>query len=581
MDNLKVAHKLLLLNIVAFIGMLIVGLLGYMSIQSAKEAVDKMFNENLMSIYYIGDSRYATRFAQVQTCLAPLTTDDTLYQARRQKFDSALKEMDDDIANYEKIIADKPEFMSNLNSIKSEWNNIKTNSTQLMNMRPSSNIVNDPVAMSNHLKEAMEFYEKKVMPDFVAIGGNLAKIQQAAHEEAIEVLNKNDEAIGSTVRSIIIGCVVIFIILIAVSYKITSAVTEPLYHLLRVFDKLTNGDFREGKENHSTRRDEFGEMNEKLAIVRKVMNQLIKKTSVSSEQIAASSEELTASARQSAQASEQVANSVTSSAGAVIEQQQFVSEAMEAIEHALMSIESMNKVANTVAEHAENSNTQAEEGSGAVESAINQILSVEQIVNQSAGTVDKLGQRSNEIGKIVETISAIAEQTNLLALNAAIEAARAGEHGRGFAVVADEVRKLAEESKGAAERISTLIDAIQSDTDDAVKSMHEGSLAVREGTKSVEQLRTTFDHIREASSNVSNDANSMVSELKAVMEDTIKIKTRSEKISENGAKVSKEMESVSAASEEQSASAEEIASASDSLANLAQDLQGQLQRFKY
>ena len=208
-------------------------------------------------------------------------------------------------------------------------------------------------------------------------------------------------------------------------------------------------------------------------------------------------------------------------------------------------------------------------------------MSVERIVNNSAGTVDKLGQRSKEIGQIVEAISGIADQTNLLALNAAIEAARAGEHGRGFAVVSDEVRKLAEESLSAAQKIATLIKDIQNDTDDAVQSMHEGSIAVREGTQSVEQLRTNFDNIGVASQNMADASQNMVRELDVVSNDTDNIKTRSMKISDASAKVSTEMESVSAASQQQSASAEEIASASDALANLAQDLQTSLQRFQY
>ena len=579
MNDVKVVYKLIILNIVALIGMIIVGIVGYMGIQSSKEQMVEMFNKNLMSIYYIGDSRYATRMAQIQASLAPLTDDAATFQSRQTKFNSAVKEMDDNIVNYERVIADMPEFVENLKHIKTDWEKFKQASNQLLNMRPPAG--GDVAAVAAHRDMAIDFYEKNVMPNSISLGEDLAKIQKAAHENSLEMLKKGEEDASDSTRNMIIVCIIIAVILLVTSTLIIKAITNPLEHLVRVFDKLAAGDFREGREPVEQRGDEFGEMNEKLAIVRKVINDLIKKASQSSEQLAASSEELTASAHQSAQASEQVANSVTSSAGAVVEQQQLVSDAMDSINHALVSIDNMNKTANTVAEHAEASNAQAETGSGAVESAVNQILGVEKIVNQSATTVDKLGQRSKEIGQIVEAISSIAEQTNLLALNAAIEAARAGEHGRGFAVVADEVRKLAEESQGAAQKIASLITAIQNDTDDAVKSMHDGSVAVREGTKSVEQLRTTFDNIREASDNVSKDANAMVTELKAVLQDTVKIKERSEKISEKGAQVAGEMESVSAASEEQSASAEEIASASDALAQLAQDLQGALQRFKY
>ena len=581
MNDLKVVYKLAILNIVALVGMIIIGIVGYFSIQSSKDEMEKMYNNNLMSIFYIGRCRYSTRYAQVQAALAPLTADETLVQNRKAKFDSAAKEMDESMANVAQIVAGDPELTATLSEIKGEWEKFRQAGTNLMNMRPPAAAQTDRIAMADHRNAAMAYYEKECMPYAMSLGESLAKLQKLASDDATEMLKKSEEDANSATRMMLIVCAVISIILIGTSLVIIKAITLPLEHLIRVFDKLANGDFRQGKEVQEARRDEFGEMNDKLAIVRKVINELIKKASQSSEQLAASSQELTASANQAAQASEQVANSVTNSASAVVEQQQYVSEAMEAIDHALESIDNMNKTANTVAEHAELSNAQAATGGEAVESAVNQIMSVEKIVNQSAGTVDKLGQRSKEIGQIVETISGIAEQTNLLALNAAIEAARAGSQGRGFAVVADEVRKLAEESQSAAQKIANLIGAIQSDTDDAVKSMHDGSVAVREGTKSVEQLRTTFDSIREASNNVSKAANGMVTELKAVLEDTFKIKSRSEKISEKGQGVSGEMESVSAASQEQSASAEEIASASDALANLAQDLQGSLQQFKY
>ena len=180
--------------------------------------------------------------------------------------------------------------------------------------------------------------------------------------------------------------------------------------------------------------------------------------------------------------------------------------------------------------------------------AVHDIESVETIVKSSVQTVDQLGKSSQQIGSIVETISGIAEQTNLLALNAAIEAARAGEHGRGFAVVADEVRKLAEASQTAAQQITDLITGIQKDTEAAVASMQSGSEAVQSGTAAVAQLKDAFAEIETAVQNVAQSANDMVAELGQVGTQTGVVKEKTQQIAGNGGKVVNEMESVSAAS---------------------------------
>ena len=579
MNDMKVAYKLVILNVVALLGMFAIGAAGYLSLQNAKDAIARMYEVNLTNIDLAGKALHAMRMAQLQSFLAPLNPDPTMYQLRSGRFNDSVKELDQCITDYTKINSDTPELMQQLSIIQRDWDKVKQVATNLVNLRPPTN--GDQAAMAAHRNHVIDYYDTEVMDISLALGDELVALQKLSHEISTREIMENTQEIDDTTRNMLIGLAVAATVLIFTSVMITKAVTSPLENVIHICNTLRDGDFREARNLMEPRGDEFGLVTDAVLELRGVVNGLMKKTSVSAEQLAASSQELTASAHQSAQASEQVAQSVTNSASATVEQQQNVGDAMESIDHALGSIVVLKKTSATVAEHANTTNEEAMAGSKAIELAIEKILSVERIVNDSAGTVDKLGQRSKEIGQIVEAISGIADQTNLLALNAAIEAARAGEHGRGFAVVSDEVRKLAEESLSAAQKIATLINDIQNDTDDAVKSMHEGSIAVREGTMSVEQLRNNFDHIGAASQNMSDASQNMVRELDVVSDDVDNIKTRSMKISDASAKVSTEMESVSAASQQQSASAEEIASASDALANLAQDLQTSLQRFQY
>ena len=206
---------------------------------------------------------------------------------------------------------------------------------------------------------------------------------------------------------------------------------------------------------------------------------------------------------------------------------------------------------------------------------------MEHTVQETAELVDKLGERSKEIGMIVDTISGIAGQTNLLALNAAIEAARAGEHGRGFAVVAEEVRKLAEQSQTAAQQIADLIGAIQTDTGSAVAAMQAGRTAVVEGAQSVEGLRLGFDNIQHLIEQVSAKVQAMSASVAGVSREAENIAHEMQNIDEGAKRVADEMQSVSAASEEQSASSDEIAAASNSLAKLATDMQNELKKFQF
>ena len=579
MNDMKVAYKLVILNIVALVGMFAIGAAGYISLQNAKEAIARMYEVNLTNIDLAGKSISAMRMAQLQCMLAPLNSDPTMYQLRSSRYNDNVKELDQCITDYTTINKDTPELMQQLAIIQKDWDKVKQVSSNLVNMRPPAN--GDANAMREHRNHAVEYYDTEVMDVALGLGDKLVELQKLSHDISTREIMENTEEIDDTTRNMLIGLAGAAFLLIFTSVMITRAVTSPLENVIYVCNTLRDGDFREKARMMEPRGDEFGLMTDAVVELRTIINGIVKKTSVSAEQLAASSQELTASAHQSAQASEQVAQSVTNSASATVEQQQNVADAMQAIDHAVASIVELKKTAASVADFALKTSDQAAAGSKAIEIAVDKILSVERIVNNSAGTVDKLGQRSKEIGQIVEAISGIADQTNLLALNAAIEAARAGEHGRGFAVVSDEVRKLAEESLSAAQKIATLIKDIQNDTDDAVQSMHEGSIAVREGTMSVEQLRNNFDNIGLASQNMSNASNNMVNELDVVSDDTDKIKTRAMKISDASDKVSTEMENVSAASQEQSASAEEIASASDALANLAQDLQTSLQRFQY
>ncbi len=159
------------------------------------------------------------------------------------------------------------------------------------------------------------------------------------------------------------------------------------------------------------------------------------------------------------------------------------------------TVESTTQNSSQAAFEAAEANEEAKRGGAIVTTTIHDMNSVAERVIASAQTIEALGQSSAQIGEIVQVIEEIADQTNLLALNAAIEAARAGEQGRGFAVVADEVRKLAERTQKATKEITVMIKHIQSDTHKAVKAMHEGRTQAEKGLQSAAQAQEALEGI--------------------------------------------------------------------------------------
>ncbi|WP_160691329.1 methyl-accepting chemotaxis protein [Clostridium sp. C2-6-12] len=222
----------------------------------------------------------------------------------------------------------------------------------------------------------------------------------------------------------------------------------------------------------------------------------------------------------------------------------------------------------------------AENGSSMINGAITKMNSINSHVEESSSIINNLGERSQSIGEIINTITEIASQTNLLALNAAIEAARAGEQGKGFAVVADEVRKLAEISSLSANQISELIKSMQEDTSKSVNQMNKVMVEVRDGVNAVEEAGRAFEKILDSTKGVVNQIKEISVVSKEIAESSEEATASLLKVSNVADKVSTNTQSVAAASEEQLASMEEVVSATEDLNSKAKELQEMIDKFK-
>ena len=567
MNDLKVTFKILILIVISAIGLLFVGYQGYSSINNAAKELDFLYDKELQSVNYLGQATESMRTIQLRSMQAiadPARADEL---AKTQAKD--IKELEDMLTAYSEKIKDRPETVAKLEKTKKSWDKFKA----------SLPAVIQTVKTSGSAAGTAE-YNRAGRQDTVELRDNLRTLTDEAIAEAEAVNIANQEGSKSAINSMIICIVASLVLLLLVSYIIVRAIKTPLGEMIDTCYRLKSGNFVSNGQV-SQRGDEFGDVERALADMAKSVNGFLNEVSKSAEQIASASEELTASSMQSADAAVSVAQSVTGAADVVAGQQTAVDKGTTEVKKISHSVENISREAEEVASSSLQASNKATAGTSEVNRSVQQIYTVRESSQYASDLVDKLGERSNEIGAIVDTISDLAGQTNLLALNAAIEAARAGEQGRGFAVVAEEVRKLAEQSGDAAQQIAQLISGIQNDTSKAVDAMNKGNDAVVEGTKSVEGLSKVFEEIAEIVNQVSEKVNHMSKGVLEVAQQAEGVTHEMGAIDSGARKVADEMQSVSAATEQQSASAEEIASASDALAKLAQDVQSVLRRFKF
>jgi methyl-accepting chemotaxis protein len=236
------------------------------------------------------------------------------------------------------------------------------------------------------------------------------------------------------------------------------------------------------------------------------------------------------------------------------------------VEQMTKTIMENSKNASVAAETAKLARVSAEQGGKVVDDTVEGMKRIAGVVNKSAETVKELGKSSDQIGEIIGVIDDIADQTNLLALNAAIEAARAGEQGRGFAVVADEVRKLAERTTKATKEIAGMIKKIQSDTSGAVQSMEEGTNEVERGIELADKAGSSLKEIVGVSQKVTD----MVTQIAAASEEQ---SSASEQISKN-------VEAISKVTGETAQGTQQIARAAEDLNRLTENLQKLIGDFK-
>lgn len=354
-------------------------------------------------------------------------------------------------------------------------------------------------------------------------------------------------------------------------------ILTPLHDLGDVMVRAGAGDLTLRAEAH--RDDEIGflvgECNgliESLARIAGNVRRSAESVSNAATQLSASSGEINSSSIEISSSVQQIAH------GAELQSRK--------VEETSSSMASISKTVQEVASRADEASKTSEEaaraallGEQATTEAIAKIAEVRQAIETLAESVRVLGQRSARIGSIVDVITSIADQTNLLSLNAAIEAARAGESGRGFSVVAEEVRKLAEGSGKAAEQIGELIKEVQAETAKALKYMEVGSTEVVAGTDVVGRTADVLHEITEAVTRTTALAEDIASAMAEQSRRTVEVDRAMHDIAAVVEQNAASAQETAAAAEEQTACMEEISSSAQELADMSHRLEDSVHQF--
>ncbi len=386
---------------------------------------------------------------------------------------------------------------------------------------------------------------------------------------------------GGKKTRVIVSIVSVLVVLIGIAIaSITSRlISKPLQTVTNRMASMAEGDFS-GVPLETNLQDEIGQLTAATNIMSDNMQGLLKDIHSVSETVTRQSSGLTHSSNEIKLGSDQVAETMQELAAGSEVQANRASDLSEKMSSFTMQVQKANENGTYIQQSSDEVLQMTNEGATLMSYSTDQMAKIDQIVLDAVEKVEGLDRHARKISELVSVIHDIADQTNLLALNATIEAARAGEQGKGFAVVADEVRKLAEQSSDSVTNITDIVNSIQNESNLVATSLQAGYKEVEEGTEQIQVTGKTFEHIRESLTKMVHSVNDVSESLAVLQGDTVEMNDSIQEISAVSEESAAGVEQTSATSQQTNAAMIEVASSSHELSKMAEELNGLVNRFK-
>ncbi len=431
---------------------------------------------------------------------------------------------------------------------------------------------------------------------FIIVAVHIQMAGTAQHQEAISSSSyfsktvspgedKSDEQIygakkvfSRLQRDLAVAGIIIIPAVVLTALTVGRSLSRAVLRVSRSMEKVAQGDIEHSIDEFSS--DEIGELGRAFNRMTRSLRDMILQVRLTSDQVVRQVQGLFSNTQELSSSTQEISRALVKvSQGAVIQAEK-INDTFSVMEKTAESFKQVVKDAQSTSEAVGLTSKNAYSGKNTAAQAVDKIAKLTHTVAETSSVIQELGQFSLQIGEIIETINIIAEQTNLLALNAAIEAARAGEAGRGFSVVAEEVRKLSESSADSVRKVAGLIKSIQNESHRAVNAIEESSREVEEGKSSVLRIAQALNDINSNvaavstfSANISQTGNARISEVERVVQSI-------DEITKTAHSSAAEAQQVSSTTQEQMASMQEMAASAQELTNLALELEAMVSKFK-